>query len=218
MRALFRYAFLKSYRDQSLVALTIGPAVMIAAPILGITAYQVLRGEGRYPFSIEARASVGSTATGFVIAAAIGSIVMAAIAGFWLFRQEIGHHSIATIVMAARARMITLVATLYAAIVGIGAFVLGLTVVAIATAQLPAITPRMFLLVACATLAAGAAGILIATVSAETAMALPAVAAAMVIAFFGVQWAVPSMVAGCAIASSLFVFASAALMERRCAA
>lgn len=218
MRALFRYAFLKSSRDQSLLGLTIAPAVMLGAPILGIAVWQILRGVGRYPFTIDPRTTAESTATAMVMPTAVGSIIMAAIAGFWLFRLEIGHQSIATMVMAARARAITLVAALYAAIVGISGFILAFAVVVIATAHVPETTPRALLLAVCATLAAGAAGILIATISSETAMALPAVAASVAIAVIGFKWTTPAVVAGCVITSSLFILVAAALMERRCAA
>ena len=218
MRALLRYAFLKSSRDQSLLALTIAPAVMLTAPVLGIAVAQMLRGVGRYPVSVDMRTTPQATAGGMMGVAAVASIVIAAIAGFWLFRIEIGNHSIATMVMATRARAISAVATLHAAVIGSGGFLLSLAITALFTAHVPASAPRMLLLMVCATVAAGASGILMATISAETPMLVPAIAASVMIAFFVLQAGAPRVIAGSAITSVLFVLTAAVLMERRCAA
>jgi hypothetical protein len=218
MRALFRYVFLKSSRDRSLLSFTIAPGVMIAAPMLGIAVVDMFRGRGRYPLTLDVRTTVESTALGMTITAAVMAIIMAGIAGFWLFRVEISNHSIGTVVIAIRARVITLVAALHAAIIGITAFLLGLMVVMLMTAHIPAQTPRLLLAVICATTATGAAGILVATISAESAMILPLLAASVMIAAWSVQMKPADAVFSALIASFLFVVTAGALMERRCAA
>lgn len=218
MKALLRYAFLKSARDHSLVTLGIAPSIMVTAPMLGIAVLQILRGHGTYPLSIDMRTTPQETALTMTTIAAVMSVLVAGIAGFWLFRLEIGDRSIGTIVMAARARTISLVTTLYSAMIGTGAFLLALVFVALITAHLPAPTLKLLVAVICATTAAGAAGAFVVTVSAETAMLLPAIAAAVVIVFFAVPAPAAGAVAGSLVVSSAFVLAAAALLERRCAA
>lgn len=218
MRALVRYAFLKSSRDTSLLSLTVAPTVMVVSLMLGIIGYQMLRGEARYPMTFDARTTPQATALALLQGSTFGAVVMAAIAGFWLFRTEIGNHSIGTMVIAIRARAISAVATLHGAIIGTSAFLLSLAMIVLFTAHVPAPAPRLVFMIGCTAVAAAAWGILLATISPESAMALPVIAGAMMMLFFAASASPEKLVAGSVTLTSLFVLTAAVLMERRCAA
>ncbi|HET7710479.1 MAG TPA: hypothetical protein VFL80_00980, partial [Thermoanaerobaculia bacterium] len=164
------------------------------------------------------RMSPEYAALGLARGGAVASIVIAAIAGFWVFRLEIGDRSIGSFVLAARSPLIGIVATLHAFVLSLCAFFIVIMCVGLLTAHLPPKLGSLFLLTACGCLVAGSLGIALATVSADMAMVVPVLAGATGICIAVWQLVEPAVFAGTLVAGALLLTIATLLLERRCAA
>jgi hypothetical protein len=218
--ALLRYAILKSLRDGTLAALLLAPAVMVLAPLLGVSAFHAIRGQGTYPLELDPNMPPAATAMGISLAGAIISTLGSGLAAFWLFRREVATHTLGSLMLAARSRTIVLSAVAYAATGGIGAFLFCVLMVLLFTLHLPSEGLTILLLAACSSLLASATGVLLLTFSSDRSMLAPLGATSIFVAFLTFQLrSVPAGIAVAAVAfAGIVLFSVAAvLLERRCA-
>ena len=220
MTALLRYAILKSLRDGTLAALLIAPAVMVLAPLLGVSAFHAIRGQGTYPLELDPNMPPAATATGIATVGAIISTLASGLAAFWLFRREVATRTLGSLMLAARSRTIALSAVTYAAAGGIGAFLLCVSAIFLFTMHLPSKGITLLLIAAGSCLVAGATGVLLLTFSPDRSMVAPVGAGSLLVAFLTFQLrsasAGAAFVAVAATCAVLFSVA-AILLERRCA-
>lgn len=215
--ALLHYLALKTTRDRSVVALLLFPVIAGSAPLLGVAAYQLVRGRPVYPMTFDPRVPPAETAFVLMTTGAMASVFMAGIAAFWFLRVEVADRSIGSLVLAARTHLVSLSVTLYGAAVGFAAFVLAAGGTKILTGQLSRDWKATMLTVACCSVVAAAMGFLALTISSETSMLVPLMGAIIVM---GVQVgrARPELFLFSALAAPVLLVIASTLLERRCAA
>jgi len=211
--ALLRYAWLKSVRDSSLMAFVLVPMFAPAAALCGATL-----GKGwHYPMFMEVRYTPQQNAELAVTLGMAGAMFFAAIAAFWIFRPELATHSIGSLAIAARPFRLVAVPALYGGLIGILAFIGSVGIVCLLTAAVPSHLASMALRLIAATLAAGAAGVMAVTISAQPPMIIGACLASAALTPVidkPASWLqIPVAIAAIAICISIAAF----LMERRCA-
>ena len=214
MTALLRYAYLKSLRDHSLIAFIGTPALVPVAALLGVT---LAKGQFRYPMYLEAGFSPFQNA---VLAAQIStgmSVLFTVLAAFWTLRTEIATRSIGSFLFAVTPLKMALTLVLFAAAIGVAAFLGSIVTIGLLTAALPPALPMMALIVLAGCLAASALGTLMVTISPQPAMIIGSYLGCMVL----IPWIAKSkswlhLMVALAVAIVCTALSSF-LLERRCA-
>jgi hypothetical protein len=214
MRALLRYAILKSAREKLLAALLVAPAVMLVAPFLGGLAAAALMGPGSAlrPKDFGTTQWAGMMAT---VGAVISSL-SAGVGGFWIFRREMANHSLGSFALASRPHAIALAATIYGTAAGMLSFLILAGCTTILTQHLPP-HGTVFVAAFVSSLAASALGAALITVSSETTMLVPVYAGSLLVSILLVTTKGTTFLLAALAASALLVTASSMLMRRRCA-
>ena len=213
MKALLRYLSLKSWRDSSLVAFVLVPALAPPSAIIGAT--HALR----YPMYMDARWSPIANASN---ACEIGSLMcafFAIIPAFWVLRPEIASRSVAALALAARPRTIVASMIAYAVVIEMSAFVIAVVAITALTSVAPAGIALVAAKTALSTVAAASFGALAVTISPEPAMIIGGCFGYMIliVPFVMKSKSVPvQFAAGIAIALASTALAMF-LLERRCA-
>jgi len=167
MIAVLHYAFLKSTRDRSLAVFLLGPALVIAASLLGAT---IAQGGPIYPLHMSRQMSATQNAEMAALVLAFFAMMFGTVAGFWIFRTEVATKTIGSFLMARRPIAVSLAQVTFAAAIGFGAWVLGTITVALLTSALPPAIGWFAVGVAVASIAAASIGALVVTISPQPAM------------------------------------------------
>ncbi len=215
MIAILRYAFLKNLRDGSLAAFVLGPIIMLAAPLLGMVAFN--KGGLADALSMDPRSSAARSAMVLAPVAMFIAAGFAALAGFWGFRSEVASRSMGSFVLAARPATIQTALTLFGAAAAFVAY-LGMSASLFAlTNALPPDPWRLAFDAAIMCLCGASIGALVVTVSSEPWAMVPVYVCGILLVpwLIKTRGAVPELIAlGLSI---IFVTASTFLLERRCA-
>ncbi len=214
MRALLRYATLKSLRDGTLAAFLSAPMIVPVAALSGVTfdGFHL-----RFPMFLNPHytpAQNAATAAG--IAGAVCAL-FAAIPAFWTFRSEIRSRSIGLFAFAARPVVIMLSLVLFAAAIGFAGWISAIVLITALTTTLPPNIGLITVKMLTATIASSSVGAMVVTISAEPAMIVCSYLGCLVLipwmekAKGPIQLTLPLIVA--AVCFSIATI----LLERRCA-
>ena len=211
MRALARYVRLKTAREGFMRSLIFVPLALVSAPIaVLLVSALVMKNVGSPIF-------LARTASGALIGiAAASTSLCAAMAAFWIFRQEIEDHSIAAFVLATRPLFLSITASAYGTLTGIVSFIILLPLLWIAIGTFPSGLIATLLLVIVSAMLASTCAAALASKSADYGMLLPILFTVPVTVFI-IRLHIPTIIAAC-IASALLPLVAATLLERRCAA
>lgn len=214
MRALLRYATLKSLRDGTLGAFLIAPMLMPVAALSGVTfdGFHL-----RFPMFLNPHYTAAQNAASAAgIAGAVGAL-FAAIPAFWAFRSEIRSRSIGLFAFAARPIVIVLSLILFAAAIGFAGWISAIVLITVLTTALPPNIGLIAVKMLMATIASSSVGAMIVTISAEPAMIVCSYLGCLTLipwmekAKGPVQLTLPLIVSVICFAIATF------LLERRCA-
>ena len=177
MIALLRYAIVKSWRDRTLAASLLAPAVMIFAPLMTIGLLGMATGNTGFPFVYAPRNPYGTAATFISGAAVIISTLSAGVSAFLIFRVEVATRSIGLFFLSGHTRAVSAAATIYGTFAGIVSYALAMLVAIGLTFELPNHLGRDVAVLVVASCAASAAAALMVALSADTTMLVPVYAA-----------------------------------------
>jgi hypothetical protein len=216
MTALLRYAFLKSGREMVLAQIILTPIAAIATFSVAIMAFALVNQHSVYPVQVPGTSAAG-TLVGFIGMARLSAALAAGTAAFWLFRKEIGDHSIASFVVASSSRPVVAASIVFGTLCGLVAFVLGAMTCVLFAASVPdhlglTLTRALITIV----LTSGVA-ILCASISSDFGMWIPVGIVAFILTVDS-GWMLS--LKAFAILTILFVtilFMTSRLLERRCA-
>jgi hypothetical protein len=216
MITLLRYAFVKGFRDHSLLPVLLGPLVMMASPILGVGIFESMRGRGGFPFAFYKGSTAPQIAAITLIAAGV-AILAGGIAAFLSFRSEIMSHSIGFLVLARRPVEIVAAAAIAGTLVGVTSFAGCVAAIALLMGGISHGVLFVFAMTAVGSLVISSAGILLVSISFDTGMILPLAAVAIPVAIFVLDShdAIRSAWAGAA--ALVLALAASFVLERRCA-
>jgi len=213
--AILRYAFLKSVRDRSLPVFLAAPAVVSTTVLLGTTLAHRLT----YPFYINWEWSPTQSAELSGTFATVFAIVFASMAAFWTFRPEISSRAIGSFVMGTRPISIAAALILFATIIGMGAWIADIGVIAVLTGAFPRHLALLALFELILSFTAASVGALAVMISAQPAMIIWAFAgSAVFMPWLASDKKTPTAMAIAIVVSILCTGMSAFLLERRCAA
>lgn len=137
MRALLRYAILKTSREQLLPALLFSPAVVFVGPLLGVAGYNLVKGNPVYPMGLDTRLGVRGSAEMMLEVVLLLTSLIGGVAAFRMFRSEVSARTLGLFYLATPPRMVSLAMTVYGAVVGTGAYLIAVTIVSMATGTMP---------------------------------------------------------------------------------
>lgn len=208
MRALLRFALIKTLRERSLIALLAGPLVLIGSPMVSLHVVAQMPG---HHFRIDEPARLA-----FAVASATGAIAMAGAAAFWIFRREIADRSLGIVFLASRdAIRVCATGVLFACMVAVASYIpmaglllafgVGASDVASASRLLMKGSPL-----------AATLGIFIASISTSVGNLLLVTLLAIPILSLVVQARAASFYTTLAIVALVLIPISSRLMERRC--
>jgi hypothetical protein len=212
MIAVLHYAFLKSTRDRSLAVFALGPALVIAASLLGATVAQGLR----YPLYLGGQMSAAQNAEMAALILTFFAMTFGSVAAFWVFRPEVATKTIGSFLMARRPLTVSVAQVTFAAAIAFSAWIAGIVTIAVLTSALPPAIGWFAAGVAVASIAAASIGALVVTISPQPAM--------MIWAFFACQALLPLLVNPAVrpkllyvvpVVAIVFTATSAFLLERR---
>jgi hypothetical protein len=212
MIAVLHYALLKSIRDRSLAIFTLGPALVIAASLLGAT---LAKGELRYPLFMAQHLSPTQNAGTATIVVTIFAVSFAGFCAFWTFRSEVATKSIGSFVMARRPLSVASALVLYATAIAGGAWIIAVVVIAALTAAVPMAIAPFAAAVALVALASAAIGALLVTISPQPAMVIWAFIGCMPLVPFLITMARQRVMLIALLVAILCTATSAFLLERR---
>ena len=218
MIAMLRYAYLKSLRDSSLIAFIVFPIMFPLAAMVGITLDLTLtKGHPVYPmymnvhFTPQQNAALAGQITSAIC------VLFTVITAFWTFRSEIATRSVGSFLFATRPITLALALVFFAAGIGLAGWIGAMAMIGVLTTAFPAQLALMALKVVAGTLAAGALGTLVVTISPNPGMII----GAYLLCAAAVIWAEKSKSSSQLIAAVAVAIVCAALaaflLERRCA-
>jgi hypothetical protein len=214
VRALLHYNFLKSWRDASLIAFLIMPALLPAAGLIGATFSKGFH----YPLFMGAHYTAAQSAAEATEVASLMTVFFATIPAFWVMRTEIATHSVASLSMAARPLTIVLSIIGYAATIVYFAWVIGVLSVGVLTTAMSPTLATQALKVVVLTLGSSALGALAVTISPEPAMILAAYLTSFgALLLFEKKKALAPQLLAYGIGAIVFVALATYFLERRCA-
>jgi hypothetical protein len=212
MIAVLHYALLKSIRDRSLAIFVLGPALVIAASLLGATIAEGFR----YPFYVSRQMSAAQNAEMVALILTFFVMMFGTVAAFWTFRPEVVTKTIGSFLMARRPLTVALAQVTFAAAVTFSAWIAGILTIAALTSALPPAIGVFAVGAAVAALAAASIGALVLTISPQPAMVLWAFLACTALLPLLVNPAVrPKLLYIVPVMAILFTAVSAFLLERR---
>lgn len=209
MIAILRYLYLKSWRDRSLVALTLfTPGSWFVAMIV-IRSVEMIRGR---------RIVDPEIGREWLAISAGGTAMMVAIATFWVLRLEIGDRSIGSLILAIRSPLIALSVTIYGFTVGIASMFLCVAELGIDVPREIGSFPNLLIRASCSYLLAAALGITMASISPAPAMVVPTwvLTSFIVVGTFEIENL--SIFAAFLLLIPVFLATTSLILERRCAA
>lgn len=214
MRALLRYAILKTSREQLLPGLLLAPAVIFLAPLLLIAVHNAVRGQTVYPMTVDARLGARGSAAMMMEVVLFVSALMSGIAAFRMFQSEVKSKAVGAFYLATPPRTVALGTMIYGAMVGTGAYVIGLGVISVLTASWPPDVGRGLTIAVIAATFTSALGSLTLAISDDVTMLVPVCAGGVAVAvalktFHG------ATALGAAIVGILVVVAIAEIVWRR---
>jgi len=214
--AILRYAFLKSLRDQSLPVFLAAPTFVNTTVLLGTALAHRLAN----PISLNwgwwsATQNVELAGT----LATVFAVVFASMAAFWTFRPEVSSRAIASFMMGTRPISIAAALILFATIIGIGAWLADIGVIAVLTGTVPRHFAQLALFELILSFTAASIGALAVMISAQPAMIIWAFAGSVVfMPWLASDKKTLTAMAVAIVVSILCTAMSAFLLERRCAA
>lgn len=214
MRAIFRYLYLKSRRDHSLVAFVFTPVFVPLAAVLGVT---ISKGHLRYPFFLNDQYTPSQNAALAMLIASIMAVLFANIATFWTLRAEIATSSINAFVFGVRPSTIIIALILFGSVMGVVSAAGATGMVWVLTTSLPPKLGLLALKLPLGFIAGSAIGAFVVTLSPQPAMMVCSYIGCLILVPFvekepvPVQFVVLSSVA--IVCTALAVF----LLRRRCA-
>jgi hypothetical protein len=216
MKALLRYAFVKSSREHLLFGLLLAPMVMTTVPMLGIGLLLAVRGQGLFPLHFP-EYSPESTAGFLGICAVVLSAIVAAVGAFSIFRSEVANRTVGLFFLAKYPRAVSLASTVYGLLAGVASYVLASAGIRVLTDSPPPGDRSELLIAVIAAMAGSALGSALVAISPEMIVLVPAYAGAILVAIVLLDSTdMRSFIIIPAIAVVLTAFAPI-LLRRRCA-
>ena len=176
MRALLRYAILKTSREQVLAGLLFAPAVIFAAPLLGIAGHNAIRGETVFPMALDARLGARGSSAMITEVLLIVCAFIAGIASFRMFRSEVTSKAMGSFFLATPPRTVAVGIAVYGAMVSVGAYLIAAAVLSTLTASPPADFGRNLAIAAVAAAFSSALASLTLAISGDFTMLVPVAA------------------------------------------
>lgn len=216
MKALLRYAIVKSSREHLLFGLLLTPLVMTSVPLLGVNLLFALRGQASFPLHGPQDSPAGTAAFLGVCAVVISAIV-AAVGAFLIFRTEVANRTVGLFFLARYPRAVSLASTVYGLLAGVTSYLLARIGIAFLTRSQPPSDRPELLIAVIAAIAGSALGSALVAVSPERIVLVPAYAGAIFVADVLLQSTdMRLFIIVPAIAVLLAAFAPI-LLRRRCA-
>lgn len=216
MNALLRYAIVKSSREHLLFGLLLTPAVMIAAPMLGIGVLHALRGEPVYPFR-GGNESPESTAAVLGAGAVLLSAIVSAVGAFSIFRSEVANRTAGLFFLARNPRAVSAASTIYGLLASVVSYLAARSVIVLLTGSQPPAERPELLIAVIAAMAGSALGSALVAISPETGVLVPGYVGAIFVA--GRLLESPGRAAFALVLATAFVVMALTpiLLRRRCA-
>lgn len=217
MIALLHYALLKSSRERFLYALIFSPAIMILAPLLGVTGYHAFRRETIFPVTFDLRQSALSTSREMTIVSVVLCSLAAAGGGFWIFRREAANRSLGFLALAVRPQAIAVAATIYGALAGAVSFLVMLLCTVALTTAVPLDVVPLFTAAVLACAVSSALGVTLMAWSSDTTMLFPVYGGALAVVVTILNGRNTLIWAAAIAATLMLTLAASRLMRRQCA-
>lgn len=215
MRALIRYAGLKTTRERFMLSLIFVPLVFIGTSVAFLLVSAIVLQNGQYPIFL-ARTASWTIVNVLVTIAAVGTSLCAAMAAFWIFRQEIEDHSISAFVLATRPLFLSITASAYGTLTGIVSFIILLPLLWIVIGTFPSGLITTLLLVIVSVMLTSTCAATFASKSSDYGMLLPIMLTVPITAEI-MRVNIPTIIAA-SVACTALPLVAAKLLERRCAA
>lgn len=212
MKALLRYAIVKSSRDHLLFGLLLTPLIITCIPPLAVRLLAAVRG-----IPMPGSDSGAGTAAFLGGCAVVISTIVAAVGAFSIFRSEVASRTVGLFFLARHPRAVSMASTVYGFLAGVCSYLLTRAAIFLITESQPPHARPELLIAVIAALAGGALGSALVAISAEMIVLVPAYAGAIIVAVNLLEspellW-IGSVLA---IAVALMTFAPI-LLRRRCA-
>lgn len=215
MNALLHYNVLKGWRDRSLVAFMVIPALV---PVAGLVGASFTPGvQLHYPLAMAPHFSAAQNAALIGELASIMCALFSVLPSFWTLRTEIASRSVSSFTMASRPFTVVIMLVIYGASIGYSAWLVSMTFIGILTTALPPHLAFLAFKVGIAALAASAVGALAVTISPEPAVMIGAFCSAFVIVPLFARTVTPAHLIAAFGAALIAIAIAAVLLERRCA-
>jgi len=216
MRALLRYAILKTSREQLLPALLFSPAVVFVAPMLGVAGYNLIRGNPVYPMGLDTRLGVrGSAEMMFEVVLLLTSVI-GGIAAFRMFRSEVSARTLGFFYLATPPRMVSLAMTVYGSAVGTAAFIIAVAIVSIATGVMPQNFGRALTITVLSSACSSALGSLMLAISDDFTMLVPVCAGGLAVSVALSKWHSAAIFGAAIVAVAVVMVIAELVWRRRC--
>jgi len=137
MRALLRYAILKTSREQLLPGLILAPGMLFLAPLLGIAIDNGRRGQQVFPMSLDVRLGPRGSVAMMMGVVLLLTAVVSGIAAFRMFRSEVMSKAVGSFYLATPPRTVSIGTTIYGAMVGTAAYLIAIAILSTLSATLP---------------------------------------------------------------------------------
>jgi hypothetical protein len=212
--AIFRYLYLKSRRDQSLIAFVFTPVLIPVAAVLGVT---LAKGHLHYPLFLNEQYTPSQNAALVMLVASMMAVLFANVAAFWTLRTEVATHAINAFVFGTTPATITVTLILFGSLVALAGAIGATGMTWMLTAALPPNLGTLVLELPLALLAGSAIGACVVMLSPQPVMMVVSyVGCVILIPFIGkAQMSTQLAVAGgiAIVSTALAIF----LLRRRCA-
>lgn len=216
MRALLRYAILKTSREQLLPALLFSPAVVFLAPLIGIAGYNLMRGEPVYPMALDTRLGARGSAAMMLEVLLLLTSVIGGVAAFRMFRSEVTARTLGFFYLATPPRMVSLAMTLYGALVGTGAYLVAVAMVSIASGTAPHNFGRTLTIAVITSAFSSALGALTLAISDDFTMLVPVCAGGLAVSVALTKWNSAATLGAAIVAIAVVMTISQIVWGRRC--
>lgn len=217
MIALLRYAILKTWREQLAIGLLLAPVVMLALPLLAMALNNLRLGQPAYPLSFDPRLGPGGTA------AMIGEVVLlicgmvGGVASFRVFAREIAAKGLGFFYLALPPRTVATAAAVYGVLIGMGSWLVAMSVVSVLTASFPAEAGRQFLIALISSAVCSTLGSVMVRISTDATMLVPVYVAGAALGMTLLESGTPIAFALSIAAVLLMMVIAQILWRRRCA-
>jgi hypothetical protein len=217
VNALLRYAVIKGMREHFIPTLLFAPSIMFVTPLFALCAWNMVRGRAFWPPTLAPNLTADASGAILAIPGLLFSIVIAAMAAFWVLRTEITGRTVGFFFLAHSPMSITLSVTLFGVVMALLSYAVTIALLSIVTGYAAAGVVSFLLPATVGFILGASLGTLLVGVSPESSTLVPGLVVSGLAGIWMLETKSPMLMSAALAVAVVAILITPLVWRRRCA-